>query len=246
MKLIIQPLRYILSIAFNFFFGLTLIIFHPIQIFCRHLVGKKMHAKSVNLMNFFLLKCLWAAASRSSYTNSHNIPDDKAVIIVSNHQSMYDVVMIVWYMRKHAPQFISKMELGRGIPSISYNLRHGGSVLIDRKNSRQAIPALINFAKGLAVTKGTAVIFPEGTRSKDGSPRSFAPNGLKTLLKYMPDAVIVPVTVNNSWKLVRNGMFPIGIGNRLSLEVHKPITNREGNTDVLIKMIETSVVAGIR
>ena len=60
-------------------------------------------------------------------------------MIVANHQSMNDIPPIIWYLRKHHPKFVSKMELGKGIPSVSYNLVHGGSVLIDRKNSKQAI-----------------------------------------------------------------------------------------------------------
>jgi 1-acyl-sn-glycerol-3-phosphate acyltransferase len=43
---------------------------------------------------------------------------------------------------------VSKKELGQGIPSISFNLRHGGSALIDRKDPKQAIPAI----KGLGST----------------------------------------------------------------------------------------------
>jgi 1-acyl-sn-glycerol-3-phosphate acyltransferase len=39
-------------------------------------------------------------------------------------------------------KFVSKKELGKGIPSVSYNLRHGGSALIDRKDPKQAIPEI--------------------------------------------------------------------------------------------------------
>ena len=46
---------------------------------------------------------------------------------------MYDISPIMWYLRKHHVKFVAKKELGKGIPSVSYNLRHGGSILIDRK-----------------------------------------------------------------------------------------------------------------
>ena len=67
------------------------------------------------------------------------------LIIVSNHQSMNDIPPIIWYMRKYHPKFVSKIELGKGIPSVSYNLRHGGSALIDRKDSKQALVAIARF-----------------------------------------------------------------------------------------------------
>lgn len=239
-------MRYPLSVVFYGCFGITLVLFHGIQVICRHVFGKKAHQKSVDLLNLFLLACLYTLGNRAVYKNTHNIPTDKPLIIVSNHQSMYDICMIVWFMKKHAPKFISKIELGKGIPSISYNLRHGGSVLIDRKNPRQSLPVLANFGKRIAKEKDAAVIFPEGTRSRTGAPKSFAPNGLKILFKHAPDAIVVPVTVNNSWKLVQDGMFPLGIGIKLSLEVQEPIAVNEMETEALLKTIEQRIVAGIK
>jgi len=205
-----------------------------------------MHQKSVDLFNWCLLGCLPIVGSSSSYTNAHRIPDDKPLIIVSNHQSMYDICMVVWYMRRYAPKFISKMELGKGIPGISYNLRHGGSVLIDRKNPRQSFPALTAFARRMQTDRDTAVIFPEGTRSKTGVPKDFAPNGMKTLIKNMPDAIIVPVSINNSWKLVRFGMFPLDIGNTITLEVQEPVAVNSMELDALLQTIENRVKSGIK
>ena len=65
--------------------------------------------------------------------------------------------------------------------------------------------------------------FPEGTRSKNGVPKSFSLNGVKTIMKYNPDAYIVPLTVNNSWKIFKYGKFPLGLGTPVKLKVHKPI-----------------------
>ena len=63
-----------------------------------------------------------------------NVP----VVFVANHQSLYDIPPFIWFMRSNHPKFISKIELAKGIPSVSYNLRHGGAALIDRKNPRQS------------------------------------------------------------------------------------------------------------
>ena len=137
----------------------------------------------------------------AGFENKHDLPEGIPHIIVANHQSPYDIPPIIWYLRKIHPKFISKKELGRGIPSVSYNLRKGGSILIDRKNPRQSLPEIKKFAQYLNNTNRSAVIFPEGTRSKTGMPRKFSPNGLKMLFKFCPKAVIVPVTINNSWKI---------------------------------------------
>jgi 1-acyl-sn-glycerol-3-phosphate acyltransferase len=61
------------------------------------------------------------------------VPKNVPIIFVSNHQSMYDIINDLVLRRFHC-KFVSKKELGQGIPSISFNLRHGGSALIDRKD----------------------------------------------------------------------------------------------------------------
>ena len=152
-----------------------------------------------------------------------NLLNNGPLIIVANHQSLHDIYPLTWYMRKYHPKFISKIELGKGIPSVSYNLRHGGAALIDRKNPRQSIPALMKFGEYIESTKRAAVIFPEGTRSKDGTPKSFQTKGLDILFKKVPSALVVPITINNSWKMLRYGKFPMGIGNHLKFTVHKPL-----------------------
>jgi 1-acyl-sn-glycerol-3-phosphate acyltransferase len=152
----------------------------------------------------------------------------------------------MWYLRKHHTKFVSKKELGRGIPSVSYNLRHGGSVLIDRNNPRQALPAMMEFGRYIEATKRAAVIFPEGTRSIDGRPKPFKTKGLEVLLKKVPSALVVPITVNNSWKMLRYGKFPMGIGNHIKFTVHPPLEMTNFTTAVdLIAEIEKRIVNAI-
>lgn len=235
----------ILSVLFYpCFFG-CLVVFHGIQVVCRHVFGKKVHKKSVDLLNFFLLKCINLVGNTTKYTNNYKIPENKPLLIVANHQSMFDICMIVWYMRKQSPHFISKIELGKGIPSISYNLRHGGSVLIDRKNKRQSLPALMEFGKRLQQNNETGVIFPEGTRSRDGYPKDFSASGLKILTRNMPDGYIVPVTLNNSWKLLRYGNFPVGGFSNVKLEVHEPIKIDSCTFEELLERTERQIKAAI-
>jgi 1-acyl-sn-glycerol-3-phosphate acyltransferase len=145
-------------------------------------------------------------------------------------------------MRKHHPKFISKIELGKGIPSVSYNLRHGGAALIDRKNPRQSLPALMKFGEYIEKNKYAAVIFPEGTRSKDGNPKQFQTKGLEILFKKIPSALIVPVTINNSWKMLRYGKFPAGLGNHIKFTVHKPLElGTFANKKELIETVEKTI-----
>lgn len=237
----IKLIAYPLSIIYFLFFGLTLVVFHPIQWFCLNVFGYQAHKKSVDLLQFFLMRCLNVLGSRYTFTNPHNISTEQPLIIVANHQSMSDIPSLMWFFRRHHVKFVSKKELGKGIPSVSYNLRHGGSALIDRKNPREAIVAIRKFAKYIQETNRAAVIFPEGTRSRDGVPKKFQTKGLETLIKYVPNALIVPVTINNSWKTLAYGKFPMGLGAHIKLTVHQPLKALDFETEVLLESIEKTI-----
>ena len=237
-------LAYPLSILYYIFFGLTLVIFHPIQWVCYNWFGYQAHHVSVYVLNRCLMWCTFILGTHYEFTNPHQLPKDRPLIIVSNHQSIYDISPIIWYLRNHHPKFVSKKELGKGIPSVSYNLRHGGSVLIDRKDSKQALQEISKLGRYIEEHHRSAVIFPEGTRSRNGVPKKFQTTGLKVLMKRSPSAVLVPLCINNSWKMLRHGKFPLEIGCRLKFRVYAPM-NIEGDAESQIKSIEEQIAKGV-
>jgi 1-acyl-sn-glycerol-3-phosphate acyltransferase len=239
-------LAYLLTIIYSLLFGITILIFHPIQWFCFNILGYKAHKISVDWLQFFIMRCLNVLGTRFNYKNPYKIEKEQPLIIVTNHQSMYDIPPIMWFLRKHHVKFISKIELGKGIPSVSYNLRHGGSVLIDRKKPAQAINAIKDFAQYIKNNNYAAVIFPEGTRSRNGVPKPFQRKGLLTLFEYIPSALVVPITINNSWKMLRYGKFPMGIGNHLSFTVHQPIKLGDQDYNQIINAIEKQITDAIK
>ena len=239
-------IAYPFSLLYYIAFGIALLVFHPLQWFCLKFFGYQAHKKSVDYLNFFLVRATNLLGTRYVFKNRELIPDGVPLIIVANHQSMHDIPAIIWYLRKFHPKFVSKKELGKGIPSVSFNLRHGGSALIDRKDPKQALTAIKELALYIEQNKRSAVIFPEGTRSKTGVPKKFSENGLKTLTKYAKSAYIVPITINNSWKMVKYGIFPLGIGNQLTFEVHKPIEVASESFENLFTKTEEAVLSGIR
>jgi 1-acyl-sn-glycerol-3-phosphate acyltransferase len=197
-------------------------------------------------LNFFLVRCTNLLGTSYQFENTHNIPKNVPLIFVANHQSLYDIVAVIWYLRDFHCKFVSKKELGKGIPSVSYNLNHGGSVLIDRKDPKQAIPLIKGLSEYIEKNTRSALIFPEGTRSKTGQPRSFAQSGLKILCKHAPSAYVVPITINNSWKMVRFGAFPMGLGNSLKFTIHKPLKVSDYSFEELMEKTESVVVQGIQ
>lgn len=245
MKTILHLLSYPLSVLFYLSFGICITLFHPVQWFNFNVFGYAAHKRSVEWLNWWLMRCLNILGTRISVSLPDNMPEDAPIIIVSNHQSMWDIPPIIWYLRKWHPKFVSKKELGKGIPSISYNLRHGGNILIDRKNPKQALTEMIKFSRYLSENNYSGVLFAEGTRSRDGHPKPFRRNGITTLLKKTKDAYVVPLTINNSWKLQRYGLFPVPLGVHVKLKAHTPLKVADYETEELINIVEETVTSAI-
>jgi len=246
MKQLTLFFSYLLSVLFYLFFGITLLIFHGIQWIGFNLFGYQSHKKTVDYLNFFILVCLRILGTTFKFKSPDNIPDKVPLIVVSNHQSLWDIPPIIWYLRKYHPKFVSKIELQKGIPSVSYNLRHGGSVLIDRKKPEESIRKMKEFALYLKKNNRSGVIFPEGTRSKDGVPLKFKKKGLETLISQIPNGYILPVSINNSWKLQRHGMFPMPIGIQLVYSIHPVMKISDHPTKKLIDLVEEKIVRSIK
>ena len=244
-RLMEKIISFPVSIVAYVLFILCLILFHPIQWICLNVFGYEAHKKSVDYLNLGLLFCTSLLGTRYTFLNREKVPDGVPLIIVANHQSMFDIIAIIWFLRKFHPKFVSKKELGHGIPSVSYNLRHGGSVLIDRKNPKQALPTIRGLSEYIEKHKRSAVIFPEGTRSVDGRPKEFAQTGFKILCKSAPSAWIVPITINNSWKIVKFGAFPMGLGNRLEFKIHEPFAVAGSSIEELFARTEKAIVSAV-
>lgn len=217
-----QILGYILTPLFYLAFGLILGIFHPIQVICWNLWGYKAHKRSVEILNLMLIKSLGILGARVRFFGFDSLPVNKPLIIISNHQSMFDIPPIVWGFRRQHAKFISKKELGHGIPSISYNLRKGGSILINRKDPQQAVSEIKNLGRKIEKMNYSAVIFPEGTRSRDGRVKKFKVGGIKALLEVAPSALIVPFVIDGNYKLLVRGSFPLGVGEKIRYTVLPP------------------------
>ncbi|MBB5440130.1 1-acyl-sn-glycerol-3-phosphate acyltransferase [Pedobacter sp. AK017] len=234
-------LGYIFSPLFYIFFGLVLVIFHPIQWICYRFFGYRAHKAAVDLLNFFLTYSDLLLGSSITFLNQQQLPTDQPIIFVANHQSMYDIPGLIWFLRKYHVKFISKIELTKGIPSISYNLKYGGGANIDRKDSKQAVSELIKLGRRMKEHNWSAMIFAEGTRAKDGQMKNFQVGGIATLLKVVPHAIIVPVAIENSWKLVQYGAYPLSFGEKLRWTVLKPLDITDKNPEEIVLEAENAI-----
>ena len=155
-------------------------------------------------------------------------------LFVSNHQSMYDVPIFGGILIKNFPKYVAKRSLARGIPSISLNLRRGGNALIDRGERTQAMAAITQMAAECQSRDVSAVIFPEGTRSRDGSLGDYRVGGVAALMEGAPDLDIIPTVIDGSWKVFLNNMLPVPFGTHVRVGFGEPIRRHADEDPVAV------------
>jgi 1-acyl-sn-glycerol-3-phosphate acyltransferase len=118
-------------------------------------------------------------------------------IVVSNHQSTADVAILPWALRSLNLKFVAKEELGRYVPTVSMALKHWGSALISREATRQDIARIKTMARGLDHWDGSVVIFPEGTRSRDGRLRPYKAAAVR-IVAHETGLPILPIAIDGT------------------------------------------------
>jgi 1-acyl-sn-glycerol-3-phosphate acyltransferase len=131
-----------------------------------------------------------------SVSGRENIPRSGGVCFVSNHGSIFDIVLLLAYAGRPIG-FVAKKELLL-IPFLNVWISVLGGLFIDRKNIRKAIRTI---NRGIARIKsgGGMIIFPEGSRSRGQGLLPFRPGSLK--LATQAGAVIVPVALKGTYEV---------------------------------------------
>ena len=157
------------------------------------------------------------AGAKITIIGEENIPKDKTALFISNHQSNFDIPLLMSSI--DVPKgFIAKKELEK-IPLISTWMKYIKCIFMDRGNLRKSAEAIVEGTK-LLRNGYSMVIFPEGTRSKGGPVEEFKAGSFKLATKSK--CLIVPVTIDGTYKLLEaNNNWVKGADVRLV--IHPPI-----------------------
>ncbi len=149
------------------------------------------------------------------------VAEETAYVVISNHQSLLDIPLIGGILFTNLPKYVAKKELASGIPGISLNLQHGQHAIIDRDNPKQAVAEIQGLGERSQARGTSAVIFPEGTRSRDGQLKRFKRAGTMALMAAAPDLEVVPIALSGSWRF--NDIPPYPVGETVRVRIGAPI-----------------------
>jgi 1-acyl-sn-glycerol-3-phosphate acyltransferase len=144
------------------------------------------------------------AGARVKVTGAENVPSDRAVLFVSNHQGNFDIPILLGCINK-PKAFIAKIEMLK-MPIIRTWMRQMNCVFLDRQDLRQSLKVMNEATEYLKLGYSMS-IFPEGTRSKGKAMGEFKPGSLRIAIKA--NVPIVPLTIKGSYKLMEENGFVI-------------------------------------
>jgi 1-acyl-sn-glycerol-3-phosphate acyltransferase len=170
-----------------------------------------------------LYSCAWA----SFYTyvfpywfvkvrNRERLRNDRAYVVVSNHQSMLDI-LVLFRLYRHF-KWVSKTEIFR-LPFIGWNMALNRYIRIRRGDRKDAVRMMA--ACGEALESGSSIlIFPEGTRSLDGELREFRHGAFTLGLRH--HVPILPIVLDGTLDaLPKHGI--VSPGADIVIQVLRPI-----------------------
>jgi 1-acyl-sn-glycerol-3-phosphate acyltransferase len=178
---------------------------------------------------------LAASGIRVRVTGMERIDPAKSYIFMSNHQSNFDIPVLLAYLKVQF-RWLAKKELFK-IPFFGYAMQRVGYISINRSDRRSAFLSLKRAAQ--IIRGGVSVlIFPEGTRSLDDQIRPFKKGGF--ILALDAGVPIVPVVIRGTRSIMPKERLRIRPG-QVSLEILAPI-----DTTAYTRKSKEDLIAAVR
>jgi 1-acyl-sn-glycerol-3-phosphate acyltransferase len=216
----------------TFFLGVTAIV---ISFFTR--TGNPVHI----IARIWARGILFASQIKVNINGLANIDPTRSYVYMSNHQSNFDIPVLLACLPVQF-RWLAKAELFK-IPIFGRAMRGAGYVEIDRFNQQSAFKSIHEAAAKMK--NGVSVmIFPEGTRSRDGKIKSFKKGGF--VMAVDAGVPIVPIILRGTWNIMAKSSLRINTG-EVSLNIETPIATTDytrENKDALIKSVHAVIREG--
>ncbi len=183
------------------------------------------------------LGSLFASRIRLEVNGLNHVPPEGPVIYMGNHQGNFDIFALTLAIPRLF-SWIAKEELFK-VPVFGAAMRRAGYIPLDRSDGRKALKSMKQAAERIA--SGTSVvIFPEGTRTKDGKLLPFKRGAF--LLAAKAGVPIVPFTINGSWAINPRNRLELWPGT-ISVSFDAPIAVKPGAEGELMEQVREAIAA---
>ena len=172
------------------------------------------------LARFWGKIALWANRVKVRVQGLEHIPGQGPYVFMSNHQGSYDIFALLGHLPFQF-KWLAKREIF-SIPILGWAMKATGYIFIDREGTRETVSAMRDAAE--KIHEGmSVVIFPEGSRSPDGSIQPFKKGGFTLAIKSK--VPIVPIAITGSGEILRKGKLKVYPGS-ITIRVDRPVETK--------------------
>lgn len=188
-----------------------------------HLIGR-----------FWAKSILWISRVKVDVQGKDHLDPEVSHVFMANHQSFFDIPVLLGELPCQF-RWLAKAELFK-IPLFGAAMRGAGYISIDRSDRHAAIKSL-KIAAGKIKNGVSVLIFPEGTRSRDGRLRPFKKGGF--FLAIDSGVPIIPIVIHGTREIMPRDTLDIRPG-KVRVDIHMPIKStdycRDTRDDLLKKV----------
>ena len=185
---------------------LTIIIFFPTLVAFLILFPSDHDRKNIHPFVSFWANAILVVCPlmRVHFEGTHHLKQGATYVLVANHQSVADIIAVLHL--KHPFKFIAKRELF-WIPFLGWSLSLAGYIPLIRGNRKSGKEA-VQKASGYLEQGVSVLLFPEGTRSRDGEIHDFKGGAFKLAAELK--IPIVPIVIHGTRDLIPKGRRLLG------------------------------------
>jgi len=226
LHLLYQPYKYLifaplLALSTCFFVGLGVII---VFLFDDYVANRTVGVWWARFNSYI-------TPMRVTVTGKENIVKNQSYIVISNHQSSYDIFVLFGWLGIDL-KWVIKTEL-RKYPVFGYAVEKGGNIVIDRSKKKEAYRELEKARQ--KIINGTSIIMlPEGTRSRTGELGEFK-KGAFWMAREL-DLPILPVSISGTRDILPPKTLDLFPG-RAVMRIHEPVDIHQYDEDSQDKLI---------
>ena len=176
----------------------------------------------------------WLLFIKVDVIRKAKIDPNTSYVFVANHQGVFDIFSIFGFL-DHNFRWIMKKSITK-IPLIGISCKYSKQIFVDRSSQISMARSVIE-ARKILRDGMSLVVFPEGTRTKNGKMNSFKKGAFKLAMDFkLP---LVPLTIDGAYDILpRTSIFKIKYG-KITLTIHEPILPSNDKSDMESIMIQT-------
>ncbi|BAI80972.1 1-acyl-sn-glycerol-3-phosphate acyltransferase [Deferribacter desulfuricans SSM1] len=213
--------------------ALIIIIGAPFEIFRIKFSNRSFYRK---LGYYWGVWCLKSTFTKYKVSGLENIDFKKNYIVMGNHLSYFDI-FLVFVALKDKVVFMAKKELF-SLPFFGWVLKRMDFIPVNRENPREALKSLIAASK-LLKEGDSILMFPEGTRSKDGKLQEFKQGGF--ILAKRSNLDILPFVIKGTDKVLRKDSKKINPFQKVEIKILPPISSQDKKTGELLVAVREAI-----